>query len=121
MMTFEYALLRAVPRIERGEVANVGVIVYCQDQDYLAAAAHVDAPRLRALDPEVDVEAVCAAVDAIRAACDGAGPAGAGSKGERFRWVTAPRSTVVQPGPVHAGRTDDPAAELVRLLDRLVR
>jgi Protein of unknown function (DUF3037) len=118
---FEYAILRAVPRIERGETVNVGVIVYCQALDYLAAATAVDAARLRALDPEVDVDGVWAAVDAIRAACSGEGPAGGGSRGERFRWLTAPRSTVVQPGPVHAGLTDSPQAELARLLDRLVR
>jgi hypothetical protein len=121
---FEYAVLRAVPDIERGESLNVGVLVWCQQHDYLGAAVGVDHDLLRALDPDVDVGAVCAAVDAVQSACSGspeAGPAAAMSKGERFRWLTAPRSTVVQPGPVHAGLTADPGAELGRLLDRLVR
>ena len=97
------------------------MIVYCQPLDYLGAATHVDAARLRALDPGVDVGVVCAAVDAVRAMCAGAGPSAASPKGDRFRWLTAPRSTVVQPGPVHAGMTDSPEAEQERLLDRLVR
>jgi Protein of unknown function (DUF3037) len=121
MNAFEYAVLRAVPRIERGESVNIGVIIYCQALDYLGTATSIDPARLRVLDPEVDVDGVRAAVDAVRAACDGEGPAGAGSRGERFRWLTSPRSTVVQPGPVHAGLTQDPAAELARLLERLVR
>lgn len=121
MRAFEYAVLRAVPRVERGETVNIGVIVYSQAFDFLAAATFVDAARLRALDPEVDVDGVCAAADAVRAACAGEGQGALGSKGERFRWLTAPRSTIVQPGPVHAGMTDDPAAELARLLDQLVR
>ena len=121
MKTFEYAVLRAVPRVERGELANVGVIVYSQEHDFLAASVHVDTARLQALDAEVDVDAVCAAVEAVQAVCEGRGPAAAGTKGERFRWLTAPRSTIVQPGPVHAGITDSPQAELEHLLDRLVR
>jgi hypothetical protein len=118
---FEYAVLRAVPRVDRGERINVGVIVYCQALDYLGAGTHVDGSRLRAIDPNVDVEAVRAAVDAIRAVCAGEGPNSAGPKGDRFRWLTSPRSTVVQSGPVHAGVTDSPDAEQARLLDRLVR
>ena len=121
MKAFEYAVLRAVPRVERGEYVNVGVIVYSQELDYLEASVHVDGARLQALDAEVDVDAVCAAVDAVRAICAGRGPAATGTRGERFRWLTAPRSTIVQPGPVHAGVTDSPAAELAHLLDRLVR
>jgi hypothetical protein len=121
MNTFEYSVLRAVPRIDRGERINVGVIVYCQALDYLGAATHVDPTRLRALHPDVDVDAVCAAVDAVRAVCAGEGPSAASSKGDRFRWLTSPRSTVVQPGPVHAGVTNSPEAEQARLLDHLVR
>ncbi len=123
MIAFEYAVLRAVPRIDRAEFVNAGVLVYSQKAGYLAAATHVDADRLRALDPEADVEAITAAVEAYAATCtapESAGPVGATAIGERFRWLTAPRSTIVQPGPVHAGLTDDPAAELDRLLRRLV-
>jgi hypothetical protein len=122
MKVFSYALLRAVPRVERGECVNVGVIVYCQALDYLAAGVHVDADRLLAVDPSADVEAITNAADAVKATCAGTGtPAEESSLGERFRWLTAPRSTVVQPGPTHGGMTDDPAAELARLLDELVR
>jgi len=118
---FEYALLRAVPSIERGEIINVGVLLYCQSRDYLAARVSVDAARLRALAPDCEVRSVEDAAVAVGRACDGEGPAGSTSIGQRFRWLTAPRSTVVQPGPVHAGLTADPAAELDRLHALLVR
>ncbi len=120
---FEYALLRAVPRVDRGELVNVGVIVYCQDTDYLAAEVRADPDRLRMLDPDVDVPAVQAALETLRAACAGdpdGGPIAAERPGIRFRWLTAPRSTVVQPGPVHSGVTTDPAAELTHLFAKLV-
>ena len=118
---FEYALLRIVPRVERGESINGGVIVYCRALDYLGAAVHLDVDRLRALDPAADVAAVAAALEAIADTCAGAGPAGEDGIGARFRWLTAPRSTVIQPGPVHTGLTSDPAAEQQRLLELLVR
>lgn len=118
---FEYALLRAVPRVERGECVNIGVVLYCRARDYLAAAVHVDADRVTALAADCDVDEVRAAVDAVVQACQGAGPAGSTSLGQRFRWLTSPRSTVVQPGPVHAGLTADPERDLARLLDALVR
>ena len=73
------------------------------------------------LTDAVDYGAVCAAVDAVRAVCAGEGPSAASPKGDRFRWLTSPRSTVVQPGPVHAGMTDSPEAEQARLVDRMVR
>ena len=118
---FEYALLRAVPSVERGEYVNVGVVLYCQSRDFLATAVHVDEGRLRALDPDVDVSAVRESVDAVRRACQGDGPAGTTSLGQRFRWLTAPRSTVGHAGPVHTGLTEHPEADLDRLLGRLVR
>ena len=118
---FSYALLRAVPRVERGECVNVGVVLHCQADGFLVTRVHVDEARLRALDADVDVESVREAVSAFARACEGEGPAGTTSLGQRFRWLTAPRSTVVQAGPVHAGLTDDPAAEAARLLDALVR
>jgi hypothetical protein len=121
---FEYAVMRAVPRVERGEIMNVGVILYCQPADFLGCLTHVDEARLRALDPGVDVAGVRAALAAICTACNGgpdAGHAAGQSLGSRFRWLTAPRSTVVQPGPVHAGLTGDPRRELDRLLADLVR
>lgn len=124
MDVFEYAPLRVVPRVERGETMNVGVIVYCQARDFLGCRVHLDAARLRALDPDLDLDGVCAALAAITCTCEGgehAGQAEGQSRGSRFRWLTAPRSTVVQSGPVHAGLTADPATELDRLLDTLVR
>jgi hypothetical protein len=121
---FEYAVLRAVPRVDRGEFVNVGVMLYCQGADFLGARSHVDADRLRALDPNVDIAGIRSALAAVEAACAGdssAGPAAQGSPGARFRWLAAPRSTVVQAGPTHTGLTEDPARELEHLVDRLVR
>ncbi|NED98963.1 DUF3037 domain-containing protein [Phytoactinopolyspora halotolerans] len=120
---FEYVVLRVVPRLERGEFINAGVIVYCQQRDYLDAAVEVDADRLVALDPGADVDEITAAANAYVAPCwsDLDDPTSPASLGERFRWLSAPRSTVIQPGPVHAGLTRRPADELVRLFARLVR
>ncbi|HUR75231.1 MAG TPA: DUF3037 domain-containing protein [Sporichthya sp.] len=120
---FEYALLRLVPRVERGEAINGGVLLYCRALDYLAADTHLDPERLRALDPQADVTAIERALTAAGDVCAGApnsGPVGAEDLGKRFRWLTAPRSTVVQPGPVHTGLTLDPASDLARLMRTLV-
>ena len=116
---FEYALVRVVPRVERGEAVNVGVIVYSRAFRYLCARIELDEERLLALDPEVDMAAVRSALAAFERACT-EGPLAERPLGERFRWLTAPRSTIVQPGPVHSGLTGDPAAELGRLLASLV-
>jgi len=121
---FDCVVLRAVPRPDRGELVNVGAVLYCQEADFLGAAVHVDAARLRALDPAVDVELLTAALDGIRDVCAGepcAGEAGTSNLRTRFGWLSAPRSTVLQPGPIHGGLTADPAAELERLMDRMVR
>ncbi|GAA1353159.1 DUF3037 domain-containing protein [Saccharothrix algeriensis] len=120
---FEYALLRAVPRPERGEFVNVGVLVYCAPLDYLGARVHVDEHRLRALDPSADVELLRAHLAHLGVSCDGdpkAGPVAATTPGRRFRWLTAPRSTVIQTSPAHTGLTDDPEASLEHLLRTLV-
>ena len=117
---FEYALIRAVPRVERGETINVGVIVYAQAYRYLCARIELDERRLLAVDPTVDLDPVRTALSAFEKACT-EGPLAGRPLGERFRWLTAPRSTIVQPGPVHGGLTTDPAAELGRLFDTLVR
>ncbi|MGK5530538.1 DUF3037 domain-containing protein [Streptomyces sp. URMC 129] len=121
---FEYAVLRVVPRVERGESINAGVVLYCRARSFLAARTHLDVARLRALDPAADVTGVRAALHAAECLCRGgaaAGLAAGDDAGRRFRWLIAPRSTVVQPGPVHTGLTADPAAELDRLLEVLVR
>jgi hypothetical protein len=117
---FEYALVRVVPRVERGEAINVGVIVYSQAYRYLCARIELDERRLLAVDPAVDLDAVRTALQAFEKACT-EGPLAGRTLGERFRWLTAPRSTIVQPGPVHGGLTTDPAAELTHLFDTLVR
>lgn len=116
---FEYALIRVVPRIERGESINVGVLVYSKSFRYLRARIDVNEDRLKALDPGADVTAVRSALSAFDRACS-EGPLAEQSLGERFRWLTAPRSAIVQPGPVHAGITNDPAADLDRLFAALV-
>jgi hypothetical protein len=121
---FEYALLRVVPRVERGECINAGVLVYCRAQGYVGARTHLDEARLLALDPDVDVAGVRAALGAVERVCAGGGAAGQAGRddvGRRFRWLIAPRSTILQPGPVHTGLTTDAPAETVRLLDLLVR
>ncbi|WP_433274108.1 DUF3037 domain-containing protein [Pseudonocardia xinjiangensis] len=125
---FEYAVLRVVPRIERGESFNAGVLLYCRPLDYLGARVHLDPQRLCVLDPAADGTVIARALDAVAALCgDGrteaaryAGPAGEEDRGRRFRRLTAPRSTIVQAGPVHTGLTADPEAELDRLLAALV-
>jgi len=123
-MGFQYVVLRCVPRVDREEFVNVGVVLYCQQADFLEARCHVDEARLTALSVDVDVDAVRSALRAVESVCrgdEGAGEAGRAPMGTRFGFVKAPRSTVVQPGPVHGGATADPAGELEHLLDRLVR
>lgn len=119
---FVYATLRAVPRVDRGEFVNVGVILYCQGLDYLAASVVLDPVRLRAIAPDVDIDAVRTSAEAVVLACRT--PVGLARENEgqavRFGMLTAPRSTVVQPSPVHAGLTAHPERTLGQLLDRLV-
>lgn len=118
---FQYALLRAVPRVDRGECLNIGVVLYCQRLDFLDCVVVVPDTRLAALDGTTDPDAVRAAAAAFERCCRGEGPAAELSLGQRFGWLTAPRSTVVQAGPVHPGLTSDPGADLARLVDQLVR
>jgi Protein of unknown function (DUF3037) len=120
---FEYAVLKVIPRVERGECMNAGVVLYCQADRFLGARVHVDARRLKALDPDADLEAVRAHLESFRSVCAGGAETGAVGRlplRERFGWLVAPRSTVVQPSEVHTGLTDDPDAELERLLRRMV-
>lgn len=117
---YEYAVLQVVPRVERGESMNAGLVLYCRPLDHLCALVHLDRTRLHALDPSADADAVEHALAAVAAVCDGVGAAGREPLGGRFRWLTAPRSTVVQPGPVHTGLTADPAKDAQRLLRDLV-
>jgi hypothetical protein len=118
---YEYALVRAVPRQERGEFMNVGAIVYCAPLRFLRCAVEVDADRLRALDPALDVEVLRDALRSLCEACEGTGPMSRSSVGQRFRWLVAPRSTILQTSPAHTGLTEDPEAELTRLMASRVR
>jgi len=123
-MGFQYVVLRCVPRVDREEFVNVGVVLYCQQADFLRAACHVDRSRLETLAPDLDLEAVSSALSTIEAVCrgdDSAGAAGRTPLGTRFGFLSAPRSTVVQPGPIHGGVTSEPAAQLDHLLATLVR
>ena len=122
--TYDYAIVRVVPRVERGEQINVGIILSCVDGDFLQSRIELNAPRLLALDPALDLDSVKAVLATIPAVCAGgpdAGPIGAMPPRERFRWLVSPRSTVIQMSPVHTGRAADPTAALERLMDVMVR
>jgi hypothetical protein len=121
--TYDYAIVRVVPRVDRGEQINVGIILSCVDSDFLAMRLHLDDARLRAVAPDVDLDAVQAALEILRLVCKGgpeAGPVGELPARGRFRWMVSPRSTVVQTSSVHTGRTDDPAAALQHLFESMV-
>lgn len=120
---FEYAVIRVVPRVERGEFVNVGVVLFCRQARFLQAQVALAEARLLALDPTADLAAVREQLDQIPLICaggPGSGPIGALPQPERFRWLAAPRSTIVQPSPVHCGLADDPAAALARLMAAMV-
>ncbi|MEO8508549.1 MAG: DUF3037 domain-containing protein [Betaproteobacteria bacterium] len=122
--TYDYAVIRVVPRVEREEFVNVGVVISCPAHDFLEARIEVDAQRIAALDPTLDVDAIHAHLATIPVICKGgaaAGPIGRLSARERFRWLTAPRSTAIQFSSAHTGRCDDPAALLERLMRTMVR
>ncbi len=122
LLAYEWCALRVVPRVERCELVNAGVVVYSRSGGVLLAAAELDPARALALAPDLDVDAVRRHLDVVLAVCEGTHPAGAAlSLGARFRWLTAPRSTVVQASPVHTGLSLDPAGEVERLLDAMVR
>ena len=119
---FQYALLQVVPRVERGERINAGVVVYCRRHRFLAARVHLDPQRLAALDPDADADELRHHLDALAQVAAGEGDDAVArlEQSERFHWLAAPSSTVVQPSPVHTGLTDDPAATLDRLFAALV-
>lgn len=124
MKAYQYVVLRFVPRVDREEFLNVGVVLYAQDAGFLDAAWELDEVRADALAPGCDLGGVRAMLERVRDVCRGETGRGLPSlekPGQRFGWIIAPRSTVVQPGPVHGGLCDDPSRELERLLDRLVR
>jgi hypothetical protein len=120
---FQYALLRVVPRLERGEQINAGVVVFARRAQFLAALVKLDEERLRALAPEVDPAPLSRQLEAIArvaAGEDSAGPIASLPQSERFAWIVAPSSTAIQPSAVHVGLCDDPRAKLERLFEKLV-
>ncbi len=120
LASFDYAILRVVPRVERQEFINAAVIVFCLEKRYLAARVHLDPARLTALWPEADVDLIRKHLEAIPSICAGdpaAGPIARLPQRERFHWLVSPRSTIIQPSPVHTGICDSTDA----LLDRLER
>ena len=120
---FQYAVLQLVPRVERGERINVGVVLFCRRHRFLAAKVGLDRGRLAALDSHADGDEVERHLDALRRVAAGdpdGGPIAQLEMSERFHWLAAPSSTVIQPSPVHTGVTDDPAATLERLYETLV-
>lgn len=122
--SFEWAVLRVVPRVERGEFVNAGVIVWCRSLGYLRAALALDRARLLALDPSADVALIESHLESVVRVCEGgadAGPIGRLPAPERFQWLTAPRSTVIQASEVHEGLCADPDAALADAMDKFVR
>ncbi len=120
---FSYAVYRVVPRVERGERMNVGVVVFCRPLEYLAARTGLDEARLAALWPQLDPETVrphLAAIEHVAAGDPAAGPIAKLDETARFHWLVAPSSTIIQPSAVHTGLCDDPAAELDKLFSTLV-
>jgi Protein of unknown function (DUF3037) len=120
---FSYLILRVVPSLERGECVNVGVVLFCRQKGFLGVRVAIDPARLRALAPDVpvaDVEEHLAALVRVAEGAAGAGPIAALPQSERFGWLAAPSSTIVQPSAVHTGLADDPAATLDGLFARLV-
>jgi hypothetical protein len=120
---FDYLVVRVVPRVEREEFVNAGVVLHAPARGFLGCAMALPAARLRALDPTVDLDAVTRHLEGVRAICagePGAGPIARLTPSERFHWLSAPRSTMIQPSPTHAGLCDDPPAMLARLFQQAV-
>ena len=121
---FDYALLRVVPRVERQEFINAGVVMFCLEKRYLDARIHLDEARLRALWPEFDADLIKQHLEAVPRICAGdetAGPIAKLSQRERFHWLVAPRSTVVQTSPVHTGQCADFNLAFEHLMDTMIR
>jgi hypothetical protein len=121
--SFDYAILRLVPRVEREEFVNVGIVVFCLERDYLGARIVLDFQRVHALWPELDAELVASHLEAAQRICEGdpaAGPISQLSRRERFHWLVAPRSTMIQPSPVHTGVCDATDGLLDRLEKQLL-
>lgn len=121
--SYDYALIRVVPRVERGEAINAGVVLYCRTRRFLAARVHLDPARLLVLDPTCSPDEIgrhLAVIPIIAAGDPAGGPIARLPQDARFHWLVAPRSTIIQPTPIHSGLTADPERELEELLQRLV-
>lgn len=121
--SFDYALIRVVPEVERGECMNVGVVLLCRQRRYLGIRLTHDLERLRALWPPLDLEAIASQLEGLRRVAEGdptAGPIARLSQAERFHWLVAPSSTIIQPSPTHSGLCSEPTALLDTLFSRLV-
>ncbi len=121
--SYDYSVIRVVPDVARGEFLNAGVILFAKSQRALLSRIALDEARLRALAPDADVNVIRSHLESIERICEGgpaAGPHAGLTASERFHWLTAPRSTVIQLSPVHSGICDDPASEADRLFARLV-
>jgi hypothetical protein len=122
--SFDYSIIRVVPRVERGERINAGIVLYCRARDFLGAGVALDRSRLSALAPELDADLVEAHLRSVQQICEGgkdSGPIGQLSQAERFHWLVSPRSTVIQLSQVHSGLCDDPQLALEHLIETLVR
>ena len=124
LLTYDYAIVRVVPRVERGEFLNAGVILFCSTRAFLGSRIELDRERLQALAPGVDLTVVESYLEAIPKICEGGGEAGsigALPQRARFHWLVAPRSTIIQTSAVHSGVAEDPQAALDSLFEKLVR
>jgi Protein of unknown function (DUF3037) len=122
--SFDYAVVRVVPRVDREEFINVGVLLYCLSKGFLGARVELDEKRLLAVAPEVDLGLVRTHLASLPRICAGgaeAGPIGQLSQKERWHWLVAPRSTILQTSPVHSGLCENPEASLEALMDSMVR
>jgi hypothetical protein len=122
-VSFDYSVIRVAPRVEREEFINAGIVLYCLKSDFLGARVALDVDALKALDPDADVASIRQHLDAIPLLCAGdpsAGPIARLPQKERWHWLTAPRSTLVQPGPVHSGLCENPATALEKLMTKMV-
>lgn len=122
--SFDYAIIRVVPRVEREEFMNAGAILFCRTRSFLEARVELDTERLAAFAPWLDLAEVREHLDAISLVSKGgpeAGPIGSLSQAERFHWLVAPRSTIIQTSPVHSGLGNDPARALEHLMATMVR
>lgn len=119
--TYDYALIRLVPRVDRGECINVGVVLFCRTSRFLDAQVEVNEERLSAFAPELDIDEVRQHLESIPRLCAGAGPVGRLGQAEAFHWLVAPHSTIIQASPVHSGTCEDPAEALDLLMETMVR